>query len=152
MIERNARIEGADATRGIAAGFAARLVAGDVVHLSGPLGAGKTTFVRGLALGLGAADEVVSPTFSLVHVHDGGRLRLVHADLYRFEAGGAGAAEASRAWDDLGLDDLSADGVLAVEWPDRGGGRVPPPSYVVRLSHAGGDARGIEIEPCGSSA
>jgi tRNA threonylcarbamoyladenosine biosynthesis protein TsaE len=83
-----------------------------VVLLSGPLGAGKTAFVRGLARGLGVdPDEVSSPTFTLVHEYRGGRLRLFHADLYRLGRAGA---------EDLGLDELGVqDGVLAIEWPDR---------------------------------
>jgi tRNA threonylcarbamoyladenosine biosynthesis protein TsaE len=89
-------------------GRAAR--AGDVILLEGGLGAGKTVLVRGLAEGLGAAGEVISPTFVLVRQHVG-RLELVHADLYRLES----AAEV----EGLGLLDLSAAGVLAVEWPER---------------------------------
>jgi tRNA threonylcarbamoyladenosine biosynthesis protein TsaE len=83
-----------------------------VLLLSGPLGAGKTAFVRGLARGLGLdPDEVSSPTFTLVHEYRGGRLRLFHADLYRLGRAGA---------EDLGLDELGVrDGVLAIEWPDR---------------------------------
>ena len=101
-----------DDTERLAGTLAAELGAGDVVLLSGPLGAGKTAFVRGLARGLGVdPDEVSSPTFTLVHEYRGGRLRLFHADLYRL--GTAGAEE-------LGLDELGVnDGVLAIEWPDR---------------------------------
>ena len=84
--------------------------AGDVVLLEGPLGAGKTVLVRGLAQGLGAG-SAISPTFVLVRQHGEGRLPLVHADLYRLEA----RAEIEA----LGLLELSADGVLAVEWADR---------------------------------
>jgi tRNA threonylcarbamoyladenosine biosynthesis protein TsaE len=92
--------------------LAGALRAGDVVLLSGPLGAGKTAFVRGLARGLGVnPEEVSSPTFTLVHEYRGGRLRLFHADLYRLGRAGA---------EDLGLDELGIqDGVLAIEWPDR---------------------------------
>ena len=99
-------------TEQLAQALAGELRAGDVVLLSGPLGAGKTAFVRGLARGLGVdPDEVSSPTFTLIHEYRGGRLRLFHADLYRL--GRAGAAE-------LGLDELGIeDGVLAIEWPDR---------------------------------
>ena len=101
-----------DDTERLAATLAATLRGGDVVLLSGPLGAGKTAFVRGLARGLGVdPGEVSSPTFTLVHEYRGGRLRLFHADLYRL---GTAAAE------DLGLDELGVrTGVLAIEWPDR---------------------------------
>jgi len=99
-------------TQAVAHYLAAQLVPADVLLLSGNLGAGKTTFVRGLASGLGIdPDQVTSPTFTLVHEYRGGRLRLYHADLYRLDK----AATA-----DLGLEELGvADGVLAIEWPDR---------------------------------
>jgi len=101
-----------DETEQLAESIAAGLRAGDVLLLTGPLGAGKTAFVRGLARGLGVdPDEVSSPTFTLVHEYPGGRLRLFHADLYRL-----GTADA----EDLGLDEAGVrDGVLAIEWPDR---------------------------------
>ena len=99
-------------TQAVARELATTLKAGDVVLLSGNLGAGKTAFVRGLAAGLGIdPDEVFSPTFTLVHEYRGGRLTLYHADLYRLE---------KTATDDLGLEEMGAtDGVLAIEWPDR---------------------------------
>jgi tRNA threonylcarbamoyladenosine biosynthesis protein TsaE len=101
-----------DETQEVARELAATLKAGDVVLLSGTLGAGKTAFVRGLASGLGIdPGEVSSPTFTLVHEYRGGRLPLFHVDLYRLER----AATA-----DLGLEEMgAADGVLAIEWPDR---------------------------------
>jgi tRNA threonylcarbamoyladenosine biosynthesis protein TsaE len=90
--------------------FARTLTAGAVVLLDGPLGAGKTAFVRGMARGLGAsAGDVPSPTFSLLQEY-AGHLTLFHADLYRLQP---------REVEDLGLLDLSVDGVLAVEWPER---------------------------------
>ena len=114
-----------DDTEQLAANLAGTRRPGDVVLLSGPLGAGKTAFVRGLARGLGVdADDVSSPTFTLVHEYRGGRLRLFHADLYRLGRAGA---------EDLGLDELGVqDGVLAIEWPDR-------------LGHAFRDAIAVEI-------
>ena len=110
----------------VACQLAASLAAGDVLLLSGDLGAGKTAFVRGLAQGLGIGeDEVSSPTFTLVHEYRGGRLTLYHVDLYRLDRA---------ATDDLGLDELGvADGILAIEWPDR-------------LTHQLPGARAIDIE------
>lgn len=92
--------------------LARTLRAGDVILLSGHLGAGKTAFVRGLASGLGIdPEDVSSPTFTLVHEYRGGRLTLYHADLYRLDR---------VATEDLGLEEMGvSDGVLAIEWPDR---------------------------------
>ena len=90
--------------------LAAGLARGDLLLLAGELGAGKTTFVRGLARGLGIVSGVQSPTFQLVRVYQG-RIQLAHVDLYRLEAGADLA--------DLGLDDLLDQGVVAVEWGDR---------------------------------
>ena len=115
-----------DETTTVARELAADVKAGDVILLSGNLGAGKTAFVRGLAAGLGIDPEgVSSPTFTIVHEYRGGRLTLYHADLYRLDR---------VATDDLGLEEMGvADGVLAIEWPDR-------------LSHPLPGARTIEIE------
>jgi tRNA threonylcarbamoyladenosine biosynthesis protein TsaE len=111
-------------TAGIASDLAATLSPGDVLLLSGNLGAGKTAFVRGLAAGLGIdPEEVSSPTFTLVHEYRGGRFTLYHVDLYRLE---------KAATDELGLEELHR-GVLAIEWPDR-------------LTHALPGARHISIE------
>ena len=113
-------------TADVARELAATLGAGDVVLLSGNLGAGKTAFVRGLASGLGVnPEDVSSPTFTLVHEYRGGRLTLYHADLYRLE---------KVATEDLGLEEMGvSDGVLAIEWPDR-------------LAHALSGAREVQIE------
>ena len=99
-------------TIAVARQLARDLLPGDVMLLTGHLGAGKTAFVRGLAEGLGIdPGEVSSPTFTLVHEYRGGRLTLYHADLHRL-----GRA----ATDDLGLEEMGVkDGVLAVEWADR---------------------------------
>jgi len=119
-------------TEALGARLAATLRAGDVVLLSGPLGAGKTAFVRGLAVGLGvSAAEVSSPTFTLIHEYRGGRLTLFHVDLYRLTSAGA---------DDLGLQELGVDdGVLAIEWSERLAHRVPG-SVTVRLEPVDGES------------
>ena len=125
-------------TASIGRELAQSLAAGDVVLLHGDLGAGKTALVRGLAQGLGVdPDEVSSPTFTLVQEYRGGRLPLFHVDLYRLND--------PREIDDLGLDEIAEDGVLAIEWAER---HPRPPRGVVRvrLEHAGGDERRIVIE------
>jgi tRNA threonylcarbamoyladenosine biosynthesis protein TsaE len=117
--------------------LAARLSAGSVVLLIGDLGAGKTAFVRGLAEGLGAAsDEVSSPTFTLMQEYRGGRLPLFHVDLYRLND--------FREIDDLGLDEITADGVLAVEWAEKLRD-LPQGAVSVRITHGEGDLRTIEL-------
>jgi tRNA threonylcarbamoyladenosine biosynthesis protein TsaE len=129
-------------TRALAAALAPTLTAGTVVLLSGDLGAGKTAFVRGLAAGLGIdPDEVTSPTFTLVHEYRGGRLPLIHVDLYRLERADL---------DEIGLDqDLAAKGVTAVEWSERLSRRLPG-AVAVRIADGGGDTRTIEITPSGA--
>jgi tRNA threonylcarbamoyladenosine biosynthesis protein TsaE len=111
---------------------------GAVIHLFGDLGAGKTVFVRGLASGLGLdPDEVSSPTFTLIQEYRGqGRHPLFHVDLYRL----AGAEV-----DDLGLDALATEGIVAIEWANR----LPasqPHAIVVRIDDEGGDRRRIQID------
>jgi tRNA threonylcarbamoyladenosine biosynthesis protein TsaE len=123
-------------TEALGADLASRLGPGARVLLYGELGAGKTAFVRGLAIGLGIdPDEVSSPTFTLVQEYRGGRLPLIHVDLYRLAAGEV---------DDLGLDALAAGGVLAIEWAERMP-RDDAGAIHVRLEHAGEDARRIAI-------
>lgn len=124
-------------TRAIAGALATTLTPGAVVLLFGDLGAGKTAFVRGLAEGLGLdPDEVTSPTFTLVHEYRGGRLPLIHVDLYRLDR-----AEL----DEIGLDqDLAVQGVTAVEWAERLS-RALAGATRVTISDQGGDSRSIEI-------
>jgi tRNA threonylcarbamoyladenosine biosynthesis protein TsaE len=122
--------------------LAATLVPGDVVLLHGDLGAGKTAFVKGLAEGLGVApDQVSSPTFTLVQEYRGGRLTLFHVDLYRLDD--------PREILDLGLDEIAADGVLAIEWAEKLNGDREAPGgrrIAVRITHGAGDARTIDVE------
>ena len=105
--------------------------------LYGELGAGKTAFVRGLAEGLGVAPaDVSSPTFTLVQEYRGGRVPLFHVDLYRLND--------PREIDDLGLDEMGTEGVLAIEWADR----LPngwTGSIDVRLAHGEDDTRNLAI-------
>jgi tRNA threonylcarbamoyladenosine biosynthesis protein TsaE len=122
-------------TEAAGAALAATLGPGARVLLYGELGAGKTAFVRGLAAGLGVdPDEVSSPTFTLVQEYRG-RLPLIHVDLYRLASGEV---------DDLGLDALAANGVVAIEWAERMPRRDDGAIHVT-LEHAGEDHRRIVI-------
>lgn len=135
----------ADETHRVARSLAALLRPGDVVLLSGDLGAGKTTFAKGLAAGLGVEDVLVSPTFTLARVYEGGRLPLVHVDVYRLER--------EHEVLDLGLDDLVGDdGVLVVEWGDVAATALGAEWLEVRLVAVGhGDDREITMTPVGAS-
>lgn len=118
------------------------LAGGEILLLSGTLGAGKTVFVKGLASALGLdPDDVSSPSFTLVNRHDAGRLTLYHLDLYRLDEG-ASAAHA------VELDELLSDerAVLVIEWAERMG-RYPLPAPLWRISIAGDgeDPRRITI-------
>ena len=107
------------ATRAAGAALAPLLKPGDVILLDGPLGAGKTTFVRGLLVALGHVGEVPSPSFAIVQPYDDLPLPLWHADLYRI----ADPSELA----ELGLDSVLGDGVLVVEWPGHAGEDAWPP-------------------------
>ena len=118
--------------------FAARLAAvlrpGDVLALSGDLGAGKTTFARGVLRGLGWLGEVPSPSFTLVQTYDTVP-PLWHVDLYRLDR----ADEA----DALGLDDIWDEAVVLIEWPERLGSRLPAQALRLRLDGAGEATRSL---------
>jgi len=128
----------AEATQALGRVLAGRLRPGDVVALLGGLGAGKTHLAKGVADGLGLdPDAVTSPTFTLVHEHDGPAGLLLHLDLYRIES----AAEAAR----LGLGELlSGEAVALVEWPEHAHGLLPPDTLWLRLTALDGDRRRIE--------
>src|SRR3990167_9198441 len=118
--------------------LAPSLSAGCTVLLSGDLGAGKTAFVRGLAEGLGVpTEDVSSPTFTLMQEYRGGRLPLFHADLYRVND--------AREAEELGLGEIAAGGVLAIEWAEKFPA-VPADAIAVRISHGDGDRRTIQID------
>ncbi len=118
--------------------LASKLDAGSVVLLHGDLGAGKTAFVRGLAEGLGVPPEdVSSPTFTLMQEYRGGRVPLVHVDLYRLDD--------PREIDDLGLEEIGLTSILAIEWAEK----LPrPPLDAVRvtIAHAGDMERAVTVE------
>lgn len=131
------RVTGSAAeTEAIAEALGATFRGGEVVLLTGELGAGKTAFVRGLARGLGVdPDEVASPTFVLLTAYPG-RLRLHHADLYRLRGDGDDR--------ELGLEELPGpSGVLAIEWAERLSMRPWSRVVEVHLAHAGEDARTV---------
>jgi tRNA threonylcarbamoyladenosine biosynthesis protein TsaE len=121
-------------TERLAARLAEHLVVGDLVTVSGELGAGKTTFVRGACRALGVTSPVTSPTFTIGHRYSG-RVDVSHLDLYRFTA--VSAAE----WGDLGP--YFDDAVVFVEWPEAGLADLPRARLAVTLEHAGGDERRI---------
>lgn len=127
-------------TEALGAELAAMIEPGDVVVISGDVGAGKTTLIRGACRALGIEAPVTSPTFTIGQRYEGGRLPVAHLDLYRLES--------LEAEDDPALldDYLGADGVAFIEWP-----AVAVPSLTgrrmlaVRLEHAGADRRRIEM-------
>jgi tRNA threonylcarbamoyladenosine biosynthesis protein TsaE len=111
-----------------------RLRAGDVVLLTGDLGAGKTTFVRGVARGISSSAPVASPTFQLVRVYPG-RVQLAHVDLYRIESNGELSG--------LGLEELADQGAVIIEWGDR---IDVPDAALIEIEHLGGDRRLIRLK------
>ena len=126
----------AEETEAVAARLAGWLELGDVVTISGELGSGKTTFVRGACRALGVDAPVTSPTFTIGHRYRG-RADVSHLDLFRF----AGLSPAE--WGDL--EPYFEDAVVFVEWPEAGVDALPPARIAVRLEHAGGDRRRIEF-------
>jgi tRNA threonylcarbamoyladenosine biosynthesis protein TsaE len=125
-------------TADVARNLAPVLRAGSIVLLYGDLGAGKTAFVRGLAAGLGVSpEEVSSPTFTLIQEYRGGRVPMLHVDLYRLND--------PREIDDLGLDELGADSVTAIEWAEKL--REPPADAIrVKITDAGVSDRVVTVE------
>ncbi|HWP33899.1 MAG TPA: tRNA (adenosine(37)-N6)-threonylcarbamoyltransferase complex ATPase subunit type 1 TsaE [Solirubrobacterales bacterium] len=125
-------------TEALGAGLAEQLRPGDVVLVSGDVGAGKTTLIRGACRALGVSGPITSPTFTLGHRYAGGRVPVSHLDLYRLEG--------LEGEDPALLDDYVDSGSVAfVEWPAAAAPRLDVRRTVrVSISHAGGDTRTIE--------
>lgn len=135
------RTLGEDETRELGRFIAGLLEGSDLICLSGELGAGKTTFVQGLADGLGVTDEyITSPTFSLVNEHKG-RLTLYHIDLYRLSG--------PEDIEDIGFSEYPGSGVAAVEWPERAGDELPAERIEISIETADDTARIITLHAVG---
>jgi len=132
-------------TQAIAERLGRLLAVGDVLALIGPLGAGKTTFVQGLARGLDVPGDrnVASPTFALVTEHPG-RIPLVHADLYRIEH--------ERELTELGLTDAYDRAAVAIEWLDRFPDAAPADRLEIAIEFAPNDGRRLTLTPGGPRA
>ena len=135
VVETNSAAE----TEALGARIAERLRPGAVVLLSGELGTGKTTLVRGACRALGVPGPVTSPTFTIGQRYPGGRMPVSHLDLYRLQ---------SLEGEDPALleDYLRPEGVAFVEWPAAGSGRLDRPALEVRLAHDSEERRRIELD------
>ncbi len=128
--------DSAECTKEFAKNYAKTLKRGDVVLLNGEMGAGKTVFAKGVALGLGIEDEVLSPTYSYMNDYNG---VLYHFDCYRLSEGGQAEA--------LGLCDyFYSDGICLVEWAENISSALPENTKKVEIKKLGGDKRRIEYE------
>jgi len=128
----------AEETRALAAELAAALPADTILALHGDMGVGKTTFVQGLARGLGVKEQVTSPTFAIYSVYQGAKRKLVHLDAYRLEHG--------RQLEELLLEEfLTSPWCLAVEWPEKVGAWLPKGAWHVTLSIVEGDRHRVVL-------
>ena len=131
--------ESAEQTEAVGAEVAAKLSPGDLVLVTGELGSGKTTFVRGAARAIGVTDPVTSPTFTIGQVYGGGPLEVAHIDLYRLQS--------LSGEDPALLDDyLTPERIGFVEWPEIATPELGRPAARVTIEHRGGDRRAIEVE------
>jgi tRNA threonylcarbamoyladenosine biosynthesis protein TsaE len=128
-------LEGADETEAFGARLGPLLRIGDVLALSGDLGAGKTTLARGILRGLGFEGEVASPTFPIVIPYDALAVPVRHVDLYRIED--------ESELEELALDEAREEAALLIEWPERLGGALWPVSLLLSLARAGESARAL---------
>jgi tRNA threonylcarbamoyladenosine biosynthesis protein TsaE len=134
------RSDGPERTEAVAAELAEKLKPGDVVLITGGLGTGKTTFVRGAARALGVEEPVTSPTFTIGQTYEG-RTAVSHLDLYRLSGGAGLEGEDPALLDDY----LTPDAIAFVEWPEIAEGFISDPAAIAELRHAGGDRREITI-------
>ena len=126
-------------TRALGEKLAGRLRPGDVLLLEGDLGAGKSELTRGIAKGLGVAETVTSPSFTILNVYESGRCPLYHFDWYRLES--------SEELYELGMDEyLGGDGIAVVDWPGRCPDAVPESAVRIRMTAAGENERLIESD------
>jgi tRNA threonylcarbamoyladenosine biosynthesis protein TsaE len=129
-------------TRRIGMRVGGALQTGDVLCLQGDLGAGKTTFVQGLAQGWGSVDSVSSPTFILVNVYRrADQSQLFHMDAYRVDS----TPEAA----ELDLDSMLAEGALVIEWPERMAGLIPTERLWVKFEHVDDEEREMKFKASG---
>jgi tRNA threonylcarbamoyladenosine biosynthesis protein TsaE len=135
---RSVETDGPQQTEQLGAELAEKLGDGDIVLVRGELGAGKTTFVRGAARSLGVSDPVTSPTFSIGHRYRGRGLTVTHLDLYRLDG-------LDREEQHLLDDYLGAGRIAFVEWPHEDEPEFRDARVRVKLSHAGGDRRCVEV-------
>jgi tRNA threonylcarbamoyladenosine biosynthesis protein TsaE len=143
------RLEGEAATARLGEAIAAELKPGEAVCLSGPLGAGKSTLARALVRALTTlAEDVPSPTFTLVQFYEGARLKVAHFDLYRL-------SNPDEAYE-IGLDEALEDGAAVIEWPERLEGRLPADRLDVEIALGVGgetgdaEARYVRLVPHGA--
>lgn len=119
--------------------WASVLVPGLTLYLQGPLGAGKTTWVRGLLQGLGYNQTVKSPTYTLVESYELSGFQLFHFDLYRFAD--------PNEWIHLGVEDyFIPEAICVIEWPEQGGDRLPPPDFIFSLTITKDFSRKFQVE------
>ncbi len=129
----------ADETAAIGREYASQAQAGDILALSGDLGAGKTQFVKGLVAGLGSTAAVTSPTFTILHEYGGGRLPAYHFDFYRLES--------AKAALQIGLDDyFFGEGISIVEWADRFPDLIPERAQWISFEFKTETARALRPE------
>lgn len=136
------RLDDEAATARLGAAIAAALKAGEAVCLTGPLGAGKSTLARALVRARTTpAEDVPSPTFTLVQFYEGDGLKLAHFDLYRL-------SDPEEAYE-IGLDEALEDGAAVIEWPERLEGHLPPDRLDVEID-LDGEARRVRLTPAGA--